>query len=107
MPNPEMIQPRAANKNTIDLPLFIALLREAGYRPAVLTDAQIQVRFNAKILAAASELFPGSVAGLTINHRQDVFFFSNRIPYGLSETLVHRGADEDIAEKEERDEPAS
>ena len=50
VPSPEMIQPRAANKHTIDLPLFTALLREAGYRAAVLTDAQIQTRFNAKIL---------------------------------------------------------
>lgn len=60
-----------------------------------------------RTLASASELFPGSMAGLTINHRDDVFFVANRIPYGLSETLVHRGTDEDITQKEERDETTS
>ena len=62
---------------------------------------------QARTLAAASELFPGSVAGLTINHRNDVFFVANRVPYGLWEPLVHRGTDEDITETEDHDEPAS
>jgi len=49
-PRPLMVQPRAADHQQIDLTLYTAILREAGYRPAQLPDALIQQRFNANIL---------------------------------------------------------
>jgi peptidoglycan hydrolase-like protein with peptidoglycan-binding domain len=47
---PLMVEPRAADKRQVDLALFTAILREAGYRSSALSDAQIQSRFGAKIL---------------------------------------------------------
>lgn len=49
-PQVEMIRPRNADLNVIDLQLYTAILREAGYAPALLTDAEIQTRFGANIL---------------------------------------------------------
>lgn len=49
-PTVKMIQPRGAAHEVIDLALFTALLRDAGYTPAQLSDAQIQTRFNANVL---------------------------------------------------------
>jgi peptidoglycan hydrolase-like protein with peptidoglycan-binding domain len=49
-PSPLMIQPRAADPEVIDLGLYTAMIREAGYRPAQLSDEHIQQRFEDKIL---------------------------------------------------------
>lgn len=49
-PQPRMIASRNADHQMIDLPLFTSLCREAGYRVAQLSNAQIQTRFAANIL---------------------------------------------------------
>jgi hypothetical protein len=49
-PSPLMVQPRGADPKEVDLALYTAILREAGYRSTTLPDAQIQQHFNANIL---------------------------------------------------------
>ncbi len=49
-PDPIMITPRDADTKKITLDLYRHMLRETGYTPAQLTDAQITTRFNANIL---------------------------------------------------------
>lgn len=58
---------------------------------------------QSRTLAATADLFPDGAIGLTVNHRDDVFFTSNRRPFGLAESLIHSGADEDITEKDDDD----
>ena len=50
MPNRFMVQPRAVPHDTLDIKLFTAVIREANYAAALLSDAQIQSRFAANIL---------------------------------------------------------
>jgi peptidoglycan hydrolase-like protein with peptidoglycan-binding domain len=49
-PSPLMIQPRAADPEVVDLALYTAIIREAGYRTAQLSDEHIKQRFEDNIL---------------------------------------------------------
>lgn len=49
-PAPLVIQPRAADPEVVDLALYTAIIREAGYRPAQLSDNHIRQRFEDSIL---------------------------------------------------------
>jgi|GEM_PF-6552129 len=49
-PSPLMIQPRGPDPEVVDLGLYTAIIREAGYRPAQLSDDHIKQRFEDNIL---------------------------------------------------------
>jgi len=82
-----------------------------GGRVFVLASSRRSVRYiNASVmqlkeLAAPEDLFPQVEERLTINSRGDVFLMANRRPYGLSETLLHRGSEEDLGDEDEEEAP--
>jgi peptidoglycan hydrolase-like protein with peptidoglycan-binding domain len=49
-PSPLMVQPRGSDPMEVDLALYTAILREAGYKAAQLSDAQIKTHYDAGIL---------------------------------------------------------
>ncbi|HEY5284706.1 MAG TPA: peptidoglycan-binding domain-containing protein, partial [Polyangia bacterium] len=49
-PSPIVIQPRAADPEVVDVALYTAIIREAGYRPTQLSDAHIKQRYDDQIL---------------------------------------------------------
>ncbi len=88
VPNPIMVVPRNADRQMIDLPLYRTLIREAGYRPAHLTDAQIQTRYNNNILwplTPASVYNPADEQGYYDNIDAEIMAFEERFGTTLRE----------------------
>ena len=97
---------RVGGAETVDLELYRLILRQAGYRPNHLPDAQINARYNAKKLYALTPAAPwnnnwntysGRVSG-EIDRFEDRFMGALRdlsgleAPEGLTALLINRNA---------------
>jgi hypothetical protein len=78
-------------------------MNDAGHVFALVTTPRAVHYVNGALmqaltLAAPEQLFVEGGVHLTVNQRNDVFFVAGERPFGLTEKLIHRGTDQDLAE---------
>jgi hypothetical protein len=87
-PSPIVIQPRAADPEVVDLALYTAIIRQAGYRPAQLSDEHVKQRYEDNILwplRPAAVYNPADEQGYYDAISDEIDAFEERFAKGLRE----------------------